>query len=423
MESGRVGSQVYSIPRPRLRLARWLSAPIHVVDLECDDELRASMFRRIEAVLASAFITLIVIVLAVMRHPTFGFHTWLAVEACLCAVRAPLAIHILYVQRQSGHSRRFHPWSVDLFIIAGTIWSATLGFGCFISLQTQDPGLAFLIGLVATGTASGQCARNPSSPRLNSVQMCLIIFPFTIGACCSDIPLVGWCMLLSPLYLTGMLSISLQLHEDYVTMILARMEDRRRALHCALTGLPNRVLFNDSLALRFETALATRKRVAVLCLDLDGFKAVNDEFGHPMGDALLRQVADRLSDILQGDGIVARFGGDEFAILMCGDDDLGAAKRLASRIIAAIARPFALTVQHEARIGVSIGIAVGMGSARLSGLEAGADLLAKADHALYAAKRGGRGDFRVYDDNAIVDTGTAKKLVADARASIMRKAS
>ena len=381
------------------------------------------MFRRIESVLTSVIVTMAVILLAVRRHPTSGLQTWLVLEACLSVVRVPLAIHILHVQSQSGHARRFHPWSVDVFIIAGTIWSATLGFGCFISLQTDDPGLTVLVGLLAIGTASGQCARNPSSPRLNGVQMCLIIVPFMIAAWFSDIPLMGWCVPLLPLYLTGMFSISLQLHEDYVTMILARMEDRRRALHCGLTGLPNRVLFNDSLALRFETALATQERVAVLCLDLDGFKAVNDEFGHPMGDALLGQVADRLRDILQGDGMAARFGGDEFAVLMRGDDDLGAAKRLASRIIAALGRPFALTVQHEARIGVSIGIAVGMASARLTGREAGADLLAKADHALYAAKRGGRGDFRVYDDTAVVDAVNAKTLAADARASIMRKAS
>ena len=380
------------------------------------------MFRRIEAVLASAVVTMIVVVLAFRRHPTFGLQTWLVVEGCLFVVRVPLAIYIIWVMKPSEHSRRLPPWIVDLFIIAGTVWSAFLGFGSFSILQTQDPGLSLLVGLMSIGTASGQCSRNPSSPRLNGVQMSLICVPFMVGAWFSDIPLIGWCLLLVPLYLYGMFSITLQIHEDYVTMILARIEDRRRALHCALTGLPNRILFNDSIAARFERALATKERVAVLYLDLDGFKAVNDEFGHPMGDALLRQVADRLRDLMQGDAIAARLGGDEFAILMDGDD-LGAAKRLASRIIASLSQPFNLTAQHAARIGVSIGIAVGFASARLTGSAAGADLLVKADQALYAAKRGGRGDFRVHDDTVGNEPRTAHRVVADLRASMVRKAS
>jgi diguanylate cyclase (GGDEF)-like protein/cytidyltransferase-like protein len=157
-----------------------------------------------------------------------------------------------------------------------------------------------------------------------------------------------------------------------------------------LTQLPNRTLFQDRLA---QALAATRRNgtgMALFCLDLDRFKAVNDTLGHAAGDALLRQVAERMRLCLREVDTVARLGGDEFAIILSGihrPEDCEAAAR---RLIAAIEQPVLLD-EHRATVGVSIGIAIA--DAATEGPEA---LLRDADTALYAAKQAGRGLWRFF---------------------------
>lgn len=169
-------------------------------------------------------------------------------------------------------------------------------------------------------------------------------------------------------------------------------EVRHRAMHDPLTELPNRNLFVD----RLDHALAACERsgltVAVLFLDLDQFKLVNDSLDHSAGDQLLRDVGARLAGSLRPGDTVARFGGDEFLVICARLESVTQAMALAERTIAALARPFVLNgVQHGVR--GSIGIAVAEGQRRAS-----ADLVREADAAMYRAKERGRGGFEVYDD-------------------------
>ncbi|MCW6513262.1 GGDEF domain-containing protein, partial [Lichenifustis flavocetrariae] len=155
--------------------------------------------------------------------------------------------------------------------------------------------------------------------------------------------------------------------------------------HDALTGLANRVLFHDKLS-----KVQQRGRpFALMCLDLDGFKQVNDSFGHPAGDELLRKVAHRLVDCVRPTDIVARLGGDEFAVIYADIDQEHSPEDTALRIIRRIAAPFEIGFQHVS-IGVSIGVAVTVGSAIEPDL-----LLKQADQALYRAKGAGRGTYRL----------------------------
>ncbi|KMO32651.1 diguanylate cyclase [Methylobacterium variabile] len=186
------------------------------------------------------------------------------------------------------------------------------------------------------------------------------------------------------------------------------------AHHDALTGLPNRVLFHRRLAEAAADARATGAPLGLLCLDLDHFKIVNDTLGHPAGDALLRQVAERLRACLGADGLVARLGGDEFAILS--PAGLPALPGLADRIIAAIGRPFTLSGQ-DVTVGVSIGIALAP--------EHGDDpdvLLRKADTALYAAKADGRRTRRLFEAAMDAALQGRRALERDLRAAVAAEA-
>ncbi len=162
------------------------------------------------------------------------------------------------------------------------------------------------------------------------------------------------------------------------------------ARHDGLTGLPNRLLFTERLA----GSLARARRgdgIAMLCLDLDRFKLVNDAFGHAAGDELLRMVAKRLRECTRETDLVVRFGGDEFVIVQEKAKQPDESTALATRLVQIMGMPFVIDGQ-DVLIGVSIGIALS-----LDGLETGEALLKRADLALYRAKNDGRGTFRFFE--------------------------
>jgi diguanylate cyclase (GGDEF)-like protein len=179
-------------------------------------------------------------------------------------------------------------------------------------------------------------------------------------------------------------------HEDITERRRAEMKIAHMARHDALTDLPNRVLLRE----RLVEALARVERghrLAVLCLDLDHFKNVNDTLGHPVGDELLRAVADRLRACVRDTDTISRVGGDEFSIIQTDIVDATDAERLARRITEAVSAPYDLH-GHLVMGGTSIGIAL----APADGTDAN-DLLKNADMALYGAKADGRGVYRFFE--------------------------
>jgi diguanylate cyclase (GGDEF)-like protein/PAS domain S-box-containing protein len=182
---------------------------------------------------------------------------------------------------------------------------------------------------------------------------------------------------------------TLAMVSDVTAARAAERELRRRALHDVLTDLPNRALLGD----RLHMALARRRRgsvhpVALMFLDLDQFKAVNDSLGHDAGDLLLVEIGRRLQEAVRSEDTVARLGGDEFAVL-CEDIDEADALLLAERLRSSVAKPIDLRGQRVL-VDASIGIA-------LSPPHDAPALLRSADAAMYQAKADGRGRTRVFD--------------------------
>lgn len=166
---------------------------------------------------------------------------------------------------------------------------------------------------------------------------------------------------------------------------------KHQAYHDPLTGLPNRSLFNERLAEARVRAERDRTSYAVIFLDLDDFKIVNDTLGHIAGDQLLRTVADRLGAIARSDDMVARMGGDEFTILIEDLADIESAEAFADRVIRRLQEPVTIN-GHEVVVSPCLGIAVGRPDDQTH------DLLREADVAMYEAKARGKGQRVVYDD-------------------------
>jgi diguanylate cyclase (GGDEF)-like protein len=188
---------------------------------------------------------------------------------------------------------------------------------------------------------------------------------------------------------------------------------RHQALHDPLTGLPNRTLFLDRVRHAVDTAGRSRMWPAVLYLDLDGFKPVNDTFGHEAGDVLLRTVADRLRGCLRPADTAARLGGDEFVLLLNGPIDRLGVARVVERVRAQLDVPVLLGEGVVTTVGASIGIAIGDAETP------DADTLVRnADIAMYTAKRSPGLDFLVYEPALGATTVTRKDSASELASAI-----
>ncbi|HTP90720.1 MAG TPA: diguanylate cyclase, partial [Xanthobacteraceae bacterium] len=182
---------------------------------------------------------------------------------------------------------------------------------------------------------------------------------------------------------------------------------RHLAMHDPVCNLPNRIFFGERLETVINEVHKGGPSAAVFYIDLDHFKDVNDTLGHPIGDALILNVTQRLSRIMRGDDLVARLGGDEFAIITTCESDSYSLQAIAGRIIAAVCAPYSIN-GHNIIIGASIGIAVIDRRTRDS-----ADILRYADMALYRAKNEGRNRACIYDAAMDADLSNRKLLEGD----------
>jgi len=194
----------------------------------------------------------------------------------------------------------------------------------------------------------------------------------------------------------------------------SEQEISRLARFDSLTSLPNRAMMRQTLDEALRNAAHRQKGLALFMIDLDRFKNVNDTLGHPVGDALLRQVADRLKSVIGNHGQVGRLGGDEFQAIFPGTVDIGLLESLSRTLIEQVSRPYSIE-GHKVTIGASVGIAIGDPG------RASADALVRnSDLALYAAKAAGRGKHCLYEPSMHSEAAERQVLENDLRQAIER---
>ncbi len=309
---------------------------------------------------------------------------WLLAEIFLGIVRISIQNAFARAEAAGRRGNAIAP------IVAGLIWGAVLASATYRCVTSGEWILILLSGICLAGLVGGISSRNAGTPRYAMILMCLVSLPFTFATYISPIPNLFLVGLQIPLYLAGVIVVLWENYRVLLGLYHAERENRWLAHHDLLTGLPNRVLelkrFDELLREPHGTLRTGKPPCTVFCLDLDGFKEVNDRFGHAAGDAVLVAVADRLRQSIRDVDFLCRIGGDEFVILLPAILAAEAAV-VAQRIIDRISEPFEIE-----GVPLRIGISVGSACAPDDGTTAD-ELLRSADRALYEAKRRGKGVF------------------------------
>ena len=365
-------SRVYSMPRwPAMR---WLVRPSLGAPTDIQLKLIGGLFGTLPVFFGGIINTIVVAGAIAWREHTPPFIAWFVFEIVLGAIR----LIVLEVSRRAALAHR--PTPTDLYLLLQLLWSSGVGYGAFISLASGDWVCATLACLSGSGMVGGIGFRNFGAPRLAGAMILTSLGPFLPGAALSGEPLLYLVFLQIPFYLAAMISAAYSLNKMLVATMQAERENDHLAKHDALTGLSNRVGLAAAVDAGLKSPPPHGGDLAVLFLDLDNFKGVNDTYGHAAGDRLLKLAAKRLRQSLRATDVAARIGGDEFVVLAKGLTSAQAAE-LSQRLTNSISAPYDLGDGVLVSIGVSVGVAL----VPENGADAEA-LLAVADEALYEAK-------------------------------------
>ncbi|HKS99135.1 MAG TPA: GGDEF domain-containing protein [Rugosimonospora sp.] len=304
---------------------------------------------------------------------------WIIVDAMLQVRRARLKVRCGQAM-VAGVRPPYRP-----MVLTNIAWFAVMAIGDFGSLHTGDVRLLVLAGFLPIGFMGYIASRYAALPRTAA---CLL---YMLGAAqvagFLGTPTLLYVALLSPAAPFAFHMLMLQSHTILMDALVAKETHFRMSMHDPLTGLPNRLLLRERMSALLDEMAVSRQTsgFAVLCLDLDGFKPVNDRYGHAGGDWLLKSVAERMRMAVRAQDLVCRVGGDEFVVLLPGANH-GTAVIVAERLIESCSEPHDLDGVALARIGLSVGIAL----APIHGRHTD-ELLAHADAALYTSKRRAKG--------------------------------
>ncbi|OZI50297.1 GGDEF domain-containing protein [Bordetella genomosp. 5] len=362
---------------PSWRLTRWLTDSGVDTPAEIRVALIASLFGTLPIFAGGVINTIMISGVVVWRNPNPLYISWLALEILLGVIRVTVLRNSLRAARRGERTQ------TDLYLFLALLWAFSVGYGVLITFMNGDWLAATLAGVSCGAMAGGICFRNYGAPRLVGAMILLSLGPMCIGALFTGEWVMAIVFIQVPFYLISMTIASHRLNRILVATMLAERENDRRASEDPLTGLANRTGLLTALERVCGAARAHTQCAALLYLDLDDFKIVNDSHGHAAGDHVLRTLAARMRSMLRVGDVAARIGGDEFVMLATGVQP-AAATRLAEHLMHDLSQPIVLETGTRVEVGVSVGIAM------IDATNADAQrVLEAADTALYRAKAQG----------------------------------
>ncbi len=335
-----------------------------------------------------------------------------------CALMAIQTVLRLFLLKRMNvlYPRNPRVWEVlhlSLVMLCAGFWGAAASFAIWAYGYHDQNALVFF--LCHAGIALGMVTVLVHNVRLMNIALALLYVPQVSAQL-----FLGGAGRWGPIFtiLAYLLYISMQgrkLHEAYWGQIKANSDLLAVARHDYLTGLPNRLVMDEKLELSITSARVTGKRLALLYIDVDGFKSINDRHSHKIGDLFLREVAERLAEAVQSKGVAARLGGDEFTILVteCPSEEF--AVQVADRVLCCSRTPASIE-------GLSLPFSVSVGVSLFPKDADGADHLVRAaDRAMYVAKYSGKNRVRFFDslrgsgntDNAVADLTSLSTAVSE----------
>ncbi|MEH6829127.1 GGDEF domain-containing protein [Parasphingorhabdus sp.] len=370
----------------------WLFAPRHPASPEIRSYLLAQLMGSMGAALMGSLCSILVL----------GAAFWKSGENIFAAlIMVDLAISMFRLIEWNYGKRRAEIAGYRNITVSASLsiaWCTLQGVSAFIILSGDDPVLQVLSATLAMALIGPLCARNYAAPRFAILMVLLCDLPFAAGAVMSSEPWLSLILVLTPPFLLGVMQIIATLHDAMLDTLFAKEENHRLATHDSLTSLLNRQGMDEQLA-RFSPQ--HDRTMALLSLDLDGFKAINDTHGHGAGDRVLVEVARRIQDVVGEDDLVARMGGDEFMIILC-NREVDEFRAIAVTLVNVIASEL-ISIGPE----TSVGLRVSVGYACIPE-DAGTtmELRLRADRALYDAKESGKGTCRRFGEKTEYDIGS-----------------
>lgn len=340
---------------------------------------------------------------------------WFAALAAIGAVRVSTYLHFKRSTDLEAAAARLEAANLLGAIGGGLLWGSA---GVLLFEPTNLPHqtfLAFVVGGMAAGAVTTLAPHRAAAWAFIVLALGPLAMCFALAAHAFAAPMA----FMVTLFMAMMLVAATRFHANFVTMLhesLRREAAERELAQIAyfdpLTDLPNRRLYIDHLERALAAAQRRDQRIAVCCLDLDNFKTLNDQHGHDVGDTILRHVAQVLTKSVRAGDVIARWGGDEFAVLLSGFGSEDDCRPALGRLVAALSERFVIGAD-EFTLSASIGATL----APRTAADDADSLLREADHAMYLAKRAGRNGFHVFDprqDGANEHRDEARRLLRDA---------